>query len=84
MALQDMGPYTKCRGINHSDQQYFGLASYLRQRFANHNAGRTAHTSKFRPRIIETYVAFSDEHRAEKFEKYMTSGSGGEFSGGHL
>jgi len=72
------------RSINHPDQRYFGVTSDLRQRFANHNAGRTSHTAKFRPWIIETYVGFSDEDRAEEFEKYLKSGSGREFSRRHL
>ena len=72
------------RSVNHPDQRYFGITSDLHQRIADHNAGRTPHTAKFRPWRIETYVAFSDEHRAQEFEKYLKSGSGREFSRRHF
>src|SRR5262245_52772816 len=40
------------------DQCYVGLTTDLKRRFADHNAGRSAHTSKFRPWNLVTYVAF--------------------------
>ena len=72
------------RSISHSGQRYFGITSNLKQRLADHNAGRTTHTAKFRPWRIETYVAFSDDAKAEEFEKYLKSGSGREFSQMHF
>jgi predicted GIY-YIG superfamily endonuclease len=34
---------------DYSDQSYVGLTADLKQRFAAHNAGKSPHTSKFRP-----------------------------------
>jgi len=72
------------RSISQPSQRYFGITSDLQQRLEDHNAGRTSHTAKFRPWRIETYIAFSDEAKAEEFEKYLKSGSGREFSRRHF
>jgi predicted GIY-YIG superfamily endonuclease len=37
------------RSINFPDQKYTGATADLRQRIAEHNAGRSTHTAKFRP-----------------------------------
>jgi predicted GIY-YIG superfamily endonuclease len=63
-----------------SDHYYVGIADDLRIRLATHNAGAVSHTSKFKPWRIKTYVAFSDESQAFKFEKYLKSPSGRAFS----
>lgn len=55
---------------------YTGCSRDLRERLLRHNAGKVAHTSKFRPWRLKTYVAFSDETRAREFEKYLKSSSG--------
>ncbi len=57
-------------------QRYVGLTSDLKRRIAEHNAGKSPHTSKFRPWRLVTYVAFSDECKAADFEQYLKSGSG--------
>src|SRR5262245_47245594 len=44
-----------------ADQRYIGMASDLPQRMADHNAGKSPHTSKFLPWKLVTYIAFSDE-----------------------
>ena len=59
---------------------YVGITDDLRERLAKHNAGEVPHTSKYRPWQIRTYVAFSDEHQAIAFEKYLKSGSGRAFA----
>src|SRR6188508_3195995 len=48
-------------------QRYVGITSDLRQRLADHNAGRSPHTSKYAPWRLVTYVAFSDGQKAETF-----------------
>ena len=72
------------RSISRQGERYVGVTEDLKQRLADHNAGRTLHTAKFRPWRIETYVGFSDSRKAEDFEKYLKSGSGREFSRRHL
>jgi putative endonuclease len=59
---------------------YVGTTDDLRARLTKHNAGEVPHTSKFMPWRIKTYVAFSDEAPAFKFEKYLKSPSGRAFA----
>jgi putative endonuclease len=61
-------------------QRYVGVTSDLTQRLADHNAGKSSHTSKYAPWKLVTYVAFSDEQKAETFERYLKSGSGHAFA----
>jgi predicted GIY-YIG superfamily endonuclease len=63
-----------------SEHFYIGLANDLRARLTKHNAGEVPHTSKYKPRRIKTYIAFSDEEQAVAFEKYLKSGSGRAFA----
>lgn len=65
-------------------QRYVGITSDLRQRLADHNAGKSPHTSKYVPWKLITYVAFSDEQKAEVFERYLKSGSGHAFANKRL
>jgi predicted GIY-YIG superfamily endonuclease len=44
-------------------QRYVGLTSDLRRRLAEHNAGKSPHTSKYAPWRLVTYIAFSNEQR---------------------
>jgi putative endonuclease len=57
-------------------QRYIGATSDLKRRLADHNAGRSPHTSKYLPWRLVTYMAFSDKQKAEAFERYLKSGSG--------
>ena len=61
-------------------QFYVGIATDLRERLKEHNAGEVAHISKFMPWRLKTYVAFSDESKAFAFEKYLKTASGRAFS----
>jgi putative endonuclease len=61
-------------------QRYVGVTSDPKQRLADHNAGKSAHTSKFAPWKLVTYIAFSDEQKARAFERYLKSGSGHAFA----
>jgi predicted GIY-YIG superfamily endonuclease len=65
-------------------QRYVGMTSDLRRRVAEHNAGKSPHTSKFLPWRVVTYVAFSDESKASEFERYLKSGSGHAFANKRL
>ena len=65
---------------DYPDQRYIGLTTDLKQRFTEHNAGKSAHTSKFKPWRLVTYVAFSDQSKATAFERYLKSGSGHAFA----
>jgi putative endonuclease len=62
------------------DRHYTGVTDNLKMRLAKHNAGEVAHSSKFKPWRLNTYIAFSDETRAFAFEKYLKSSSGRAFA----
>lgn len=61
-------------------QRYVGIASDLKRRLAEHNAGESPHTLKCAPWELVTHLAFSTERRAVLFEKYLKSGSGQAFA----
>jgi predicted GIY-YIG superfamily endonuclease len=63
-----------------STQRYVGSTTDLKRRLADHNAGKSPHTSKFVPWKLITYVAFSDAEKATHFERYLKSGSGHAFA----
>ena len=58
------------------NQTYTGFTHDLKSRFADHNAGRSKHTKKFRPWDLVTYTAFEDKFKARAYEKYLKTGSG--------
>ena len=70
--------------LSHPDRLYTGYSTDLKQRLQDHNEGTTAHTAKYRPCRLVTYVAFTDEAKARAFEKYLKSGSGRAFANRHL
>ena len=61
-------------------QRYIGLTTNLKQRLADHNAGKSSHTSEYTPWRLVTYVAFADLARARAFERNLKSGSGHAFA----
>lgn len=65
-------------------ERYIGITSDLKRRIADHNAGKSSHTSKFLPWRIVTYVAFSSRAKATSFERYLKSGSGHAFASKRL
>lgn len=65
-------------------KRYTGFTHDLKERLAIHNEGRSAHTAKYRPWSLVTYIAFSDEDKAIAFEKYLKSGSGRAFANKRL
>ena len=52
------------RSLSDPKQTYVGPTADLKQRIADHNAGKSAHTSKFVPWELEFYVAFLEKHTA--------------------
>jgi putative endonuclease len=72
------------RSLSHPKQTYVGLTRDLRARVAQHNAGKSAHTSKFVPWALAGYIALPDESLAIRMEKYLKSGSGHSFAKRHL
>ena len=65
-------------------QRYVGLTNDLKKRLADHNAGRSGHTSKYAPWELVVAVYFSDRRKAEQFELYPKQGSGHAFANRHF
>ena len=63
---------------------YVGITADLKARVADHNAGRSSHTSKNRPWRLKWYCAFDSLPRAEAFEAYLKSASGRAFQKKHI
>lgn len=61
-------------------KRYTGYTEDLRQRVADHNAGKNVSTAQFRPWQLRTYLAFSSKAQALAFEGYLKSGSGHAFA----
>ncbi len=59
---------------------YVGITDDLRERLTLHNSGSAAHTSKYIPWRLKTYIAFNNEKAAFAFEKYLKSGAGRGFT----
>jgi putative endonuclease len=61
-------------------ERYLGMTTDLKERLQDYNAGKSFHTSKFKPWKLITYIAFTDRAKAEAFERYLKSGSGHAFA----
>jgi putative endonuclease len=68
------------RSVADPEQEYVGASENLKQRLADHNAGKSTHTAKFMPWELLWYSAFPDKSMALAFEKYLKSHSGRAFS----
>ena len=64
------------RSIQYQNKTYTGYTTDLKERFADHNYGKSVHTAKYGPWQLEAYFAFREEAKAMAFEKYLKSGSG--------
>ena len=63
---------------------YAGATSDLKARMADHNAGRSPHTSKYRPWKLRWYCAFESQSQAKAFETYLKTASGRAFQKKHI
>lgn len=63
---------------------YVGFTEDLRQRLHEHNIGKSTHTAKYRPWLLETYLAFSSIQQARDFERYLKTPSGIAFANKRL
>ena len=55
---------------------YTGCTNDLDDRLRRHSNGEVHFTKDKLPVELITYIAFSEKHKAFKFEKYLKSGSG--------
>jgi predicted GIY-YIG superfamily endonuclease len=66
--------------MRNGEHFYVGATRDLRARLNKHNAGEVSHTAKYLPWTIKSDIAFTDEHQALAFEKYLKSPSGRAFA----
>ena len=70
--------------LSHPGEHYIGHSEDLRARLSEHNSGKCSHTSKFRPWKVKNYIAFETIESAQRFERYLKSGSGHAFAKRHF
>ena len=72
------------RSVRTPTHIYVGITSDVNARLAEHNAGRSPHTSKQIPWQLVVAVCFEDDSKAAAFEGYLKSGSGRAFAKRHF
>lgn len=72
------------KSISDPTQYYVGVTSNLLARLATHNAGLSVHTAEHRPWKPLVVIEFDEEEPARRFESYLKTGSGREFSRRHF
>lgn len=72
------------RSLSNKHKKNIGLTSDIKKRFKEHNRGDSAHTTKYGPWELITYMAFSNDRQAREFEYYLKSGSGRAFANRRL
>lgn len=65
-------------------KKYVGITLDLNKRLKEHNSGKSPYTNRFKPWKIVVAIRFTDDHKAEAFEKYLKSGSGHAFAKRHF
>ena len=63
---------------------YVGLTDDPERRLSEHNAGESFHTKDYKPWKIISKFWFEKDDTAERFERYLKSGSGRAFAKRHL
>lgn len=72
------------QSVSNPRQRYIGLTSDVKARLADHNAGKSPHTSRYRPWKLCLTLAFADDDKAAVFEAYLKTGSGWAFAKRHF
>ena len=73
------------RSIPFPDKVYVGCTKDLDQRLAQHQAGADGgYAAKYGPWKVVVAIQFDDRVKAEKFERYVKSGSGQSFARRHF
>ena len=72
------------QSLSSPDQLYHGHSFDLKQRQSEHNSGHCLHTAKSIPWKVKFYAAFESLDQAQRFERYLKSGSGHAFARRHL
>jgi len=72
------------RSERNFNRYYTGITSDIVRRLQWHNSGQNVSTADDRPWRVSVSFHFTDEAKAQRFEKYLKSGSGREFARRHF
>lgn len=72
------------QSLRHPDRRYIGITSDPQERLAEHNAGKSPHTSKYVPWKTVVLIGFEEDEKAFQFERYLKTGSGRAFANKHF
>ena len=72
------------QSLRDPEHYYVGLTTDVDRRLNEHNAGENTSTAKLRPWKVIVTVSFEKLWKAERFEKYLKSGSGRAFCNKHF
>jgi putative endonuclease len=72
------------KSVNDHDRHYVGQTNDLKNRLAEHSAGKSIHTQRYKPWNLVCYLGIAGETKAIAFEKHLQSGSGKAFLRRHL
>ncbi len=70
--------------LSNPGKRYVGITTNLEHRLAEHNAGKSPHTCRFKPWKCVVAITFEDASKAETFENYLKQGSGHAFANRHF
>lgn len=70
--------------IGYPGKRYIGITNNFNDRLKEHNAGKSPHTTRFKPWKAVVAIRFMDDRKADVFEKYLKSGLGHAFANRHL
>ena len=68
------------QSVKHPNRHYTGITSNLNQRLNEHNTGNCPHTLKYAPWRVLVMISFTENSKAQEFERYLKSGSGRAFA----
>ena len=84
MVMEDKTIVYILRSDRNPSRHYTGMTSDLEKRLRWHNAGQNVDTAGDRPWSLVVSFHFRTESVARRFEKYLKSGSGREFTKRHF
>jgi putative endonuclease len=72
------------RSVSNPARHYVGITASMQGRLEWHNAGPCGYTTAYRPWRLVVQLEFEDERTAQRFERYLKSGSGRTFAKRHF
>ena len=64
------------RSFSFPEKTYIGYTSNLKQRFADHNDGKSVYTKKCKPWELIGFLGFDQKLKALRFERYLKTNAG--------